>query len=172
MNQNQQTAPFPIEFGIMMGLVLGLSGQFPAAVVALISWFVLRRVRPATPGTILLVTAITVAKTLLAGFAMFIGFVSFTLAAEVIVVLAINLLLFFTHARHWAYILLIHAGYVVVMRSLELYHGSVEQQFQRLFIGEIAVRILISWLLILFIRRPSPAAGGTPDTLSDEAPNA
>ncbi len=157
MNQDQQTASFPIESGIMLGIALGVSGQFPAAVLALIAWCVLRRIRPITPSTILLVTAILVAETLLAVFAMFNGYASFTFAVEIILVLAIGLLLFFTQSRHWAYILLVHAGYVIVMRSLDLSHGGIEQRFHRLAIGAIAVRVIISWLLILFIRGNSRA---------------
>ena len=86
--------------------------------------------------------------------------------------LAISLLLFFTRARHWAYVLLIHAGYIAVVRSLDLYHGAFEQRFQRVAIGAIALRLIIAWLLISYIRRPLATPIELSNTPSNEPGNA
>ena len=172
VNQNQQAPAFPAEFGIMAGLALGWSGQFPTAILALIAWFILRRVRPATPSEILLVTAVIIVETPVALVAIFAGYALPIAAVEILVVFAISLLLFFTRARLWAVVLLTHAGYVAVMRSLDLYHGAFEQRYQRIALGAIALRLIIAWLLISYIRRPAPMIVEASNASSNETGNA
>jgi hypothetical protein len=175
MSQKQQVAVFPIEWGVMSGCVLAWSGALPAAILAIIAWFVLRHFRPATPSTILLVTAIITAESLLGVVATFFGYGSVGFVVEVVAVLAVSLLLFLTHAKQWAYVLVIHSGYVIVMRSIAIHQGrlEIEPGFERIEIGAIAVRVLIAWLLVSFIRAESqPVCVETSDASTNDDTNA
>jgi hypothetical protein len=171
VNQNQPAPVFQTELAIMSGIALAWSGQFPIAILALAAWFILRRVRRTTPSEIMFVTAIIIAQTPLSLVAIFAGYAQPIAAVEILVVLAAGLLLFFTHARIWAYALLTHAGYIIVMRSLELSHGVFEQSIQRFALGAIILRVVIAWLLITYLRRPATSTAEPPSPSSNEPTN-
>ena len=142
MSQNSNTAHFPAEFGIIAGLVIGWSGQFPNAILALIAWFILRRMRPATPSEVLFVSAIIFGGVPLPLIATFAGYALPSVAIELLAVLAIAVLLYITHARVWACVLLIHTCYVAFMRSFDFYRGASDQ---KVVIGAIVVKLIIAW---------------------------
>jgi hypothetical protein len=156
MDQKNETSPAPVEATAAIGFALVLGGRLPELILGIIVWFAIRRVRPATPSPILFVTAMVVAETLLVLFALlFIGQApSAQFMLEVIAILVVGLLLFFTQARRWAYILLAYCGYSVAARSFELFHG-VEHQAQNFYFGAIAARVIMGWMLISFIRPPA-----------------
>ncbi|MEO6786509.1 MAG: hypothetical protein ABI318_10290 [Chthoniobacteraceae bacterium] len=173
MNQNPKVPLFSTEIGVMVGLAFGMSGQIPTAILAVIAWFILRSIRPATSKEVLFVTAVIVAETPFAIVAIFASYALPVASVEFLGVLAIALLLFFTRAHVWAYVLLAHIGYIVLMRSLDLYHGAFEQRFQRIVIGAVALRLILAWLLISYLRRPaSIPIPETPQPPSSEPGNA
>jgi hypothetical protein len=154
MDQSKNTEPYPVEWGVIVGIALGLSGKFPEAVLAAVAWFALRRIRPAAPSATTFVTSIVLAETFLIVLAILFSGLSSLFLVEAVVVLVVSLLLFFSEAQRWAYILLIYCVYVIGLRIFDLWRG-VEPQLYNAIYGGIVVRIIMGWSLISFIRRPA-----------------
>ena len=132
----------------MAGISLALSGQLPTAILAGVLWFVLRRIRKHTTAQVLLVTSILIATFILGLIAIAAGMAVPLAAVEMIAVTTIALLLFFTGASVWAYILIAHSTYIVLVRILSFHDASFTASEQRMMIGAIALKLLVIWMLI------------------------
>ena len=152
MKIDKTTTAFPAEFGAMAGISLALSGQLPTAILAGVLWFVLRRIRESTSAQVLLVTSILIATFILGLIAIAAGMVVPLAAVEMIAVTTITLLLFFTGASGWAYILIAHSAYVILIRILSLHDAFFTTSEQRMVIGAIALKLLVIWMLISHLR--------------------
>jgi hypothetical protein len=160
---DKDTSAFPTEFGAMAGISLALSGQLPTAILAGVLWFVLHRIRAGTSAQVLLVTSILIATFLLGLIAIAAGMAVPLAAVEMIAVTTIALLLFFTGASVWAYILIAHSAYIVLLRILSFQNASFTANEQGMVVGAIALKLLIIWMLISHLRgsiSPAPSPAG------------
>ena len=147
----------------MAGISLALSGQLPTAILAGVLWFVLRRIRKSTSTQVLLVTSILIATFILGLIAIAAGMAVPLTAVEMISVTTVALLLFFTGASVWAYILIAHSTYIVLVRILSFDNAFFTASEQRMMIGAIALKLLIIWMLISHLRggiSPTPSTEG------------
>jgi hypothetical protein len=166
---DKTTTAFPAEFGTMAGISLALSGQLPTAILAGVLWFVLRRIRESTSARVLLVTSTLIATFILGLIAIAAGMGVPLAAVEMIAVTTIALLLFFTGASVWAYILIAHSAYIVLVRILSFHDAFFAASEQRMVIGAIALKLLVIWMLISHLRRGVLAAPpASPKLSADE----
>jgi hypothetical protein len=100
--QNQSTEAIPFELAAAAGVALGLSGQFPVVIIALVAWFILRRIKPNVPSSVMLVTSLHIGTALLACLGVAMGLAPLPVVVEVTAVSIIVLLLFFTGKPTWA----------------------------------------------------------------------
>ena len=156
MKSNQSTLGFPVEYGLLLGVALGLSGQFPTAVLACIAWFGLRRVRPNLGPLLLLVTSIYAASFVLSLLALASGLMVPFGVAEMVAVTVVALMLFLTAAPRWAYFLIAHSIFTIILRSINLHGGMFSDAQHRLVLGVIVLKVLIVWMLVLHLRRAQP----------------
>ena len=152
MKPSQTVQDIPFELCAAAGIALALSGQFPVAIVALVLWLVLRRIKPEAPSTIALVTSIQLSTAVLACLAVAMGMAPLSVVVEVAAVSIIALLLFFNGTPAWAYVIIVHSTYVAVHRALNLRESDLTTVQQRTLVGSIAVQVLIIWMLIAYLR--------------------
>jgi hypothetical protein len=166
---DKHTSAFPTEFGAMAGISLALSGQLPTAILAAVLWFILRRIREGTSAQVLLVTSILIATFILGLIAIAAGMAVPLAALEMFAVTILALLLFFTGASVWAYILIAHSAYIVLVRIFSFQNASFTASEQRMVIGAIALTLLVIWMLISHLRRDiSPAPSAARELSADE----
>jgi hypothetical protein len=131
-----------------------LSNLWLVAIVAAILWFPLRRLRPTTPSSILLVTSVTLATAMFTSIVAAMGALPWSAVLRAAAVSAVALSLFYTGMAVWAYLLILHAAYVVVQRCTFLQSPDLTEPLQRSNIGTIGLQLLIIWMLISYLRTP------------------
>jgi Mn2+/Fe2+ NRAMP family transporter len=95
--------------------------------------------------------------------AVFSGYAPPYTLVETFMVVAVGLLLFFTCSKTWALVLMAHSLFIIYLRVNDLFQGAYEERFQKIYLGGIALRAILLWELIDYIRCPvaetkSPAA--------------
>lgn len=147
------------------------SGQWLTAILGMLAWHVLRRHQPSTHPNILFVSAIILGETpsVLAG--IFTGYAHPLIALEVLAVLVLGLLLFYKASKTWASALLAHSLFIIFLRASELYQGTYDERFQRIYFGAIALRAIVAWELFDYIRRPMLAIQPPPTAIPHENGN-
>jgi hypothetical protein len=160
MKSDASTSTFPIEFGLAAGLALGISGQFPTAVLAAIAWFFLRKIRPQLASSLVLVASLYLAPLIISPVAIAMGLMVPSAIVEMIAVTLVALLLFLTAAPVWSYLLIAHSLGTILIRLLNFQGASLNDSQRRLLLGVIVLKAVIIWILIMNLRRQkSPPAG-------------
>jgi hypothetical protein len=168
MKPGRPASAFPTDLTVAAGIALALSNQWLVAIVACILWPILRRIKAGTPYTILLVTSLLLASAILGLINVATGMLSPLALIEMAAVSAAALLLFFTGAATWAYLLILHAGYIMVQNCISLRSPYLTPVLQRTLLGWIAQKALITWMLASYLRRGATAL---PDSQPDSQPN-
>lgn len=136
-----------------MGIVL--SNQWLLAIMALIVWLILRQLKPSANSAMRLATSIQLGSVFLACVPVAIGMIPPlpSIFIEVVAISVIAMLLFFNGTPAWAYVLIIHAGYIVVARISDLRTADFTAIQQRSVVGTIAIQLFAIWMLITYLRQ-------------------
>ena len=144
-------APFPVGWGTLIGLCLGLSGQLPTAILAFFLWLGLRAMRDGASSNILLATSILISGSTLGLIWHMSHASSATAIVEVFLMLVFAVILFFTDSRILAAILLLHSAWNIYVQVTMLFTMESNPVLQRLVLGNIIVNALIVYFLFMFI---------------------
>lgn len=155
--KSNENANFPVEIGIMGGFVLVWTGQFFTALLAGALWLILHRIRKNASSDVLLVASVLISGFLMVTIFVVLGYVGARAAmndeVQGAVVTMVALVLFFKESPATAYFLIAYSTYIIVVRIMDLHNFAYTEAQQHGVWGAIALKILIIWTLVSFLRK-------------------
>jgi hypothetical protein len=157
MKPNHQSLWFRAEYGIAAAILLSACGQFLIVGASGLAWCVVRAVRPGAPALLAVAASIFAASMVLAVVDLVAGHGSVAGSIEIFLAGTVALVLLFRRANLWAYLLIAHSLFVIIMGVFSLRQSDWAAVPARMAFGAVVLNVFLILLLVEHLRTVRPA---------------